>query len=134
MLTETTANVDIRPATGKLGILLPGMGAVGTTFIAGCLAIRKGLRPLYDLSRDPDCIENLAAEPRYQELKQQLESQMVVQLKAQGDPRMEGRGELFDQYEYANPGTRHFYERYLRGEKVRAGWVNDSDFQPLEQK
>ena len=34
---------DIAPATGKLGILLPGMGAVGTTFIAGCLAIRKGL-------------------------------------------------------------------------------------------
>ena len=37
------SNVDIRPATGKLGVLLPGMGAVGTTFIAGCLAIRKGL-------------------------------------------------------------------------------------------
>ena len=36
-------NVDIAPATGKLGVLLPGMGAVGTTFIAGCLAIRKGL-------------------------------------------------------------------------------------------
>jgi myo-inositol-1-phosphate synthase len=33
----------IAPASGKLGILLPGMGAVGTTFIAGCLAIRKGL-------------------------------------------------------------------------------------------
>ncbi|MBK8173343.1 MAG: inositol-3-phosphate synthase [Sandaracinaceae bacterium] len=33
----------IKPATGKLGILLPGMGAVGTTFIAGCLLARKGL-------------------------------------------------------------------------------------------
>ena len=41
MSNET--NVDIAPATGKLGVLLPGMGAVGTTFIAGCLAIRKGL-------------------------------------------------------------------------------------------
>ena len=41
MSNETT--VDIAPATGKLGVLLPGMGAVGTTFIAGCLAIRKGL-------------------------------------------------------------------------------------------
>ncbi|MEJ7584060.1 MAG: inositol-3-phosphate synthase [Acidimicrobiales bacterium] len=37
------SNVDIAPATGKLGVLLPGMGAVGTTFIAGVLAIRKGL-------------------------------------------------------------------------------------------
>jgi len=35
----------IPPATGKLGILLPGMGAVGTTVIAGVLAIRKGLAP-----------------------------------------------------------------------------------------
>ncbi|MCA9530203.1 MAG: inositol-3-phosphate synthase [Myxococcales bacterium] len=35
--------IDIKPATGKLGILLPGMGAVGTTFIAGCLLARRGL-------------------------------------------------------------------------------------------
>ena len=35
--------VEIAPPKGKLGILLPGMGAVGTTFIAGVLAIRRGL-------------------------------------------------------------------------------------------
>ncbi|MEZ4271322.1 MAG: inositol-3-phosphate synthase [Myxococcota bacterium] len=34
---------QIKPATGKLGILLPGMGAVSTTFIAGVLLARKGL-------------------------------------------------------------------------------------------
>jgi myo-inositol-1-phosphate synthase len=34
----------IQPATGKLGILTPGMGAVSTTLIAGVHAIRKGLR------------------------------------------------------------------------------------------
>ena len=33
---------DIKPAKGKLGILLPGMGAVATTFIAGVEAIRRG--------------------------------------------------------------------------------------------
>jgi myo-inositol-1-phosphate synthase len=33
---------DIRPATGKLGILTPGMGAVATTFMAGVEAIRRG--------------------------------------------------------------------------------------------
>jgi myo-inositol-1-phosphate synthase len=32
----------IAPAEGKLGVLLPGMGAVGTTFIAGVEAIRRG--------------------------------------------------------------------------------------------
>jgi myo-inositol-1-phosphate synthase len=33
----------IAPAEGKLGILIPGMGAVTTTFIAGVEAIRRGL-------------------------------------------------------------------------------------------
>ncbi|NOY93681.1 MAG: inositol-3-phosphate synthase [Deltaproteobacteria bacterium] len=35
--------VNIPKAEGRLGVLLPGMGAVGTTFIAGCLLARKGL-------------------------------------------------------------------------------------------
>ena len=33
----------LKPADGKLGVLLPGMGAVGTTFIAGSLLARRGL-------------------------------------------------------------------------------------------
>ncbi len=32
-----------RPVTGRLGILLPGLGAVSTTFIAGVEMIRRGL-------------------------------------------------------------------------------------------
>jgi myo-inositol-1-phosphate synthase len=34
---------QVQPADGKLGILLPGLGAVSTTFIAGCLLSRRGL-------------------------------------------------------------------------------------------
>jgi myo-inositol-1-phosphate synthase len=33
---------DIKPPKGKLGILLPGMGAVATTFMAGVELVRKG--------------------------------------------------------------------------------------------
>lgn len=36
-------NVAIAPADGKLGILIPGMGAVTSTFIAGVEAVRRGL-------------------------------------------------------------------------------------------
>ena len=32
----------IAPARGKLGVLLPGMGAVSTTFMAGVELVRKG--------------------------------------------------------------------------------------------
>jgi myo-inositol-1-phosphate synthase len=35
--------MDIADASGKLGVLIPGMGAVATTFIAGVLAIQKGI-------------------------------------------------------------------------------------------
>src|SRR5262252_2169191 len=47
-----TAKTDIKPATGKLGILTPGMGAVATTFIAGVEAIRRGLaKPIGSLTQ-----------------------------------------------------------------------------------
>ena len=36
---------DIAPATGRLGVLTPGMGAVASTFIAGVMAARRGLKP-----------------------------------------------------------------------------------------
>ena len=35
--------VRIAPADGKLGVLIPGMGAVTTTFIAGVEAVKRGL-------------------------------------------------------------------------------------------
>src|SRR5947207_1467375 len=42
----------IEPAKGKLGVLLPGMGAVATTFVAGVLAVRRGLaKPIGSLTQ-----------------------------------------------------------------------------------
>jgi myo-inositol-1-phosphate synthase len=44
--------VDVKPARGKLGILMPGMGAVATTFIAGVQAIRRGIgKPIGSLTQ-----------------------------------------------------------------------------------
>jgi len=46
MSTPSAATQDaasIKPATGKLGIMIPGMGAVATTLIAGVEAVRRGL-------------------------------------------------------------------------------------------
>src|SRR5947209_885135 len=42
----------IDPAKGKLGIMIPGMGAVATTFVAGVEAVRKGLaKPIGSLTQ-----------------------------------------------------------------------------------
>lgn len=96
-----------------------------------------GKRPseeLYLLKSDPDCVVNRAGQTDHQGLQRQLEEQLVNELKAQQDPRMFGQGHIFEQEPYANPGHRGFYERYMRGEKVEAGWVNKSDFEkaPLD--
>lgn len=40
---STNQSVRIAPADGKLGILIPGIGAVSTTFMAGVEAVKRGL-------------------------------------------------------------------------------------------
>src|SRR5437660_10829838 len=43
---------SIADAKGKLGIMIPGMGAVATTFVAGVEAIRKGIaKPIGSLTQ-----------------------------------------------------------------------------------
>jgi len=48
----TSKKYNIQPATGKLGILLPGMGAVASTFVAGVFSARRGLaKPIGSLTQ-----------------------------------------------------------------------------------
>lgn len=91
-----------------------------------------GKRPqeeLYDLRKDPDCVNNLADRKEHAKVKGALKEQAFAELKAQGDPRMFGRGHVFDQYPYADDTGRGFYERFMRGEKLKAGWVSETDFE-----
>ncbi|MBM3999603.1 MAG: sulfatase [Planctomycetes bacterium] len=85
---------------------------------------------LYHLKQDPDCLVDLSTDPRFASRKVELASRMIGELTEQLDPRMDGRGGVFEAFPYANEETRGFYERYLRGEKVRAGWVSPTDFEP----
>ena len=42
----------VPPATGRLGVLTPGLGAVATTFIAGVESVRRGLsKPIGSLTQ-----------------------------------------------------------------------------------
>ncbi len=89
-----------------------------------------GMRPsleLFDLQTDSDCVRNLADSMSQVERLKQLESRMETELKAQGDPRMFGNGQVFDNY-LPTQGD-GFYEKFQRGEKVNAGWVSPTDFE-----
>ncbi|MCX7046985.1 MAG: sulfatase, partial [Candidatus Sumerlaeota bacterium] len=91
-----------------------------------------GKRPqeeLYDLKKDPDCINNLADHADFRVRAAQLKQQLFEELKAQEDPRMFGKGQVFDEYPHANEQMRGFYERTMKGEKIKAGCVSDSDFE-----
>lgn len=87
---------------------------------------------LYDISNDRNCLNNLALNPEYVQVANNLREQMKTELEKQGDPRMFGQGYVFDEYEYANPADVNFYERYMKGEKVNAGWVNKTDFEAID--
>jgi len=58
-----------------------------------------------------------------------LKAQLHAELKQQGDPRMEGKGDVFDKYPHANKGHVGFYERFMKGEPLKAGWVKETDFE-----
>ena len=65
-----------------------------------------GKRPkeeLYDIQTDPHCITNLAESADHQTIKNALWQKLQKTLKQHGDPRMEGRGHIFDEYPVTNP-------------------------------
>ena len=95
-------------------------------FWALCFGLRPG-EEFYDLRKDPDFMTNIAAEPDNAAIKTKLHNQLYAELKQQEDPRMEGKGYLFDQYEHAQKGNVGFYEKFMRGENVKAGWISETD-------
>ncbi len=91
-----------------------------------------GKRPefeFYNLETDPDCVINVADAPRYRDTLTQLKTQLKSELTEQGDPRMFGKGDIFNNYPYSGASTDNFYERFMAGEELPAGWVNKSDFE-----
>ncbi len=91
-----------------------------------------GKRPqeeLYDVRIDADCTNNLAGIASYEKLKKQLKEQLFKELKEQGDPRMFGRGDIFDEYLYADNKWNNLYEKLMRKEIETPGWINPSDIE-----
>ena len=94
--------------------------------------INLGKRPdeeLYDIIKDPWCSVNLALVDSLKVKKDSMREVMETKLREQDDPRMFGKGDVFDQYPYADTKDTGFYGRYMSGEKLPAGWVYPSDFE-----
>jgi arylsulfatase A-like enzyme len=60
-----------------------------------------GLRPaeeLYDVGQDPDCLRNLAGDPAHASLRKRLAAGLLAALEDQQDPRVIGKGGMFDDF------------------------------------
>ena len=77
---------------------------------------KRKAEELYNIRKDPDCMVNLAEMPEYETLKRKLEKEMTLRLVEQEDPRMFGRGGLFDKYPDMSP-AHQFWNRTEAGEK-----------------
>lgn len=83
----------------------------------------------YDLKQDASCVTNLADSPSVQTELNAMRTQLIQQLLSQNDRRMIGHGDYFDKIPYINLQQKDFYNRFIKGDKPRAGWVNPSDFE-----
>jgi len=66
--------------------------------------LKRPAEELYDLRKDPDQLHNVANRVEYAEVKNKLAGELVMQLVATKDPRVLGRGDIFDSYPYYGGG------------------------------
>src|ERR1700759_2672181 len=63
--------MEVKEATGRLGVLLPGLGAVATTLIAGVEAVKKGIaQPIGSLTQMGNIHLNRKTGPNYPKIKE----------------------------------------------------------------
>jgi len=86
---------------------------------------------LYNIVDDPYCMSNLVGHIEFAELKIEMETEMIQKLTNEEDPRILGKGRIFDNYPYQG-AVQNYYNRFLAGEEVKAGWVNETDYEIVE--
>jgi arylsulfatase A-like enzyme len=59
---------------------------------------KRPARELYDLRKDPYELKNVAEDPAYREVVASLDTRLMDELKATGDPRATGGGDAFEHY------------------------------------
>ncbi|MFP4382331.1 MAG: sulfatase [Candidatus Sumerlaeia bacterium] len=75
---------------------------------------KRPLEELYDIQYDPCCLVNLAERPDFASLKEALWAELETKLKETGDPRIFGKGDVFDTYEYYL-GAPHSWKSLMEG-------------------
>lgn len=97
---------------------------------------RQTHEEFFNITKDKECMNNLAEVPELQDLKKGMKLRMETMLKAQGDPRIFGHGDIFNTYKFSTPKGWNYYERFMKGEFTieDTEWVNpgDQEEKPLD--
>lgn len=75
------------------------------------LYLAVGKRPaeeLYDIENDPDCINNLALNPKFEEITERLRNRLTKMLEETGDPLTAGNLEIWENYPRLRGPMREF--------------------------
>lgn len=64
---------------------------------------KRPAEELFDIVEDPGCLNNLADDPQYAELRQQLAERLEDELRQTGDPRVLDGGEIWETYPRYSP-------------------------------
>ena len=59
---------------------------------------KRDTEQLFDIIKDPSCINDLAKDPKMKPVLQKLRKELEEKLTKEGDPRMINGGDVFDSY------------------------------------
>lgn len=107
-----------------------------------------GLRPefeLHDMEKDPYGLVNLADDPQYSEIFNRLLKQLKQQLTDNGDPRMHGKGEIWESYPRFmgirdfggdHPAYKGVYNPYyvVEGQRIPEYLLDSKDYKAFYEK
>ncbi len=64
---------------------------------------KRPAEELFDIKKDPGCLDNLAAKPEFDEVRGVLAAKLDSYLKETGDPRANGNGDIWESYKRYSP-------------------------------
>ena len=81
---------------------------------------RRPAEELYDCEKDPFQIHNLSDQPQHAAVQRELAAQLDAHLKKAGDPRVMGKGDVFDTYRYyGRPSGARLFKQFQQQESQK---------------
>jgi len=95
-----------------------------------------GKRPadmLFRLTDDPECVRNMANDPAFKSVMDDLRSRMLAMLREEQDPRALGNGAIFDTYKYV-AGRQKAYDTWLKTQESKLSETVESKANDASKK